>query len=63
MIKKALTFSLMFGLLSGLTVLNAATIKGKVTLLPDGKPYTKGSILLRPIEEEYYMLLPNILVE
>jgi AGCS family alanine or glycine:cation symporter len=55
MIKKALTFILMFGMLSGLTALNAASIKGKVTLLPDGKPYSQGSILLRPIEEEYYI--------
>lgn len=37
-----------------LTSLNAADIKGKVTLLPKGKPYTHGSILLMPLGAEKY---------
>jgi len=41
-------------LLSGYASLNAADIKGKVTLSPKGNPYSHGNMLLIPIGEEIY---------
>ncbi len=40
--------------LSGSASLNAADIKGKVTLSPEGKPYAHGNMLLMPVGEEKY---------
>lgn len=45
----ALTFAL------GMSSLNAADIHGRVTLSPRGIPYTKGSILVRPITEDVFI--------
>lgn len=45
---------LLFLFIFGLGELYAADIEGKVTLLPKGKPYTKGSVLIRPVEEEAF---------
>jgi AGCS family alanine or glycine:cation symporter len=42
-------------LLSGFVSLNAAEIKGKVTLSPKGKPYSYGNMLLMPLGEEAYI--------
>jgi len=55
MIKKTLTLILSLAFLLGLQSLNAAEINGKITLSKTGKPYSKGSILLRPLEEESYI--------
>lgn len=41
-------------LLSGYISLDAAEIKGKVTVSPKGKPYPHGNMLLMPIGEEQY---------
>ena len=41
-------------ILSGYVSLNAAEIKGKVTLSPKGKPYAYGNMLLMPLGEELY---------
>ncbi|UCE43060.1 MAG: sodium:alanine symporter family protein [Candidatus Aminicenantes bacterium] len=41
-------------LLSGYFSLNAADIKGKVTLSPKGEPYVHGNMLLMPLGEEVY---------
>jgi AGCS family alanine or glycine:cation symporter len=41
-------------LLSGCLTLNAAEIKGKVTLSPKGEPYVHGNMLLMPLGEEFY---------
>jgi AGCS family alanine or glycine:cation symporter len=53
--KKRLTIlvSLMI-FLSGYASLNAADIKGKVTLSPKGAPYVHGNMLLMPLGEELY---------
>jgi AGCS family alanine or glycine:cation symporter len=40
--------------LLSLLPLNAAEIKGKITLSPQGKPYTHGNMLLMPLGEEKY---------
>jgi AGCS family alanine or glycine:cation symporter len=45
---------LTFSCLISLSPLNAADIKGKVTLLPKSKPYTRGAILLMPLGAEKY---------
>ena len=47
-----LIFLMMF--LSGIVSLNAAVIKGKVTLSPKGDPYVHGNMLLMPLGEEQY---------
>ena len=47
-----LIFLMMF--LSGIVSLNAAVIKGKVTLSPKGDPYDHGNMLLMPLGEEQY---------
>ena len=52
--KKLLATVLVFSFVCGLSVLDAAEIKGKVTLSPKGKPYTKGSVLLKVLGEEKY---------
>ena len=53
--KKRLFFLLLLTiLLSGYVSLNAAEIKGKVTLSPKGKPYVHGNMLLMPLGEELY---------
>jgi AGCS family alanine or glycine:cation symporter len=53
--KKRLSILLsMIILLSGYVSLNAAEIKGKVTLLPKEEPYSFGNMLLMPIGEEQY---------
>jgi AGCS family alanine or glycine:cation symporter len=51
--KKKLAIILFFAYMS-LSALEAADIKGKVTLAPKGKPYTRGSILLMPLGTEIY---------
>ncbi len=53
--KKRIVFllSLMI-LLSGYVSLNAADIKGKVTLSPKGEPYVHGNMLLVPLGEELF---------
>ncbi|MGB8953483.1 MAG: sodium:alanine symporter family protein [Candidatus Aminicenantales bacterium] len=55
MMKRTIVFLSVCVFLSGLGTLNAADIKGKVTLSPKGNPYTKGSILLRLLGEENYL--------
>lgn len=40
--------------LSGIVSLNAAVIKGKVTLTPKGDPYDHGNMLLMPLGEDQY---------
>jgi AGCS family alanine or glycine:cation symporter len=55
MTKKLIVSTIMVALLSGLHSLEAADIKGQVTLAPKGKPYTKGAILIRPIEEDVFI--------
>jgi AGCS family alanine or glycine:cation symporter len=53
--KKRLFFLLSLTiLLSGYVSLNAAEIKGKVTLSPKGEPYVHGNMLLIPLGEELY---------
>ena len=53
--KKRIVFllSLMI-ILSGYVSLNAADIKGKVTLSPKGEPYVRGNMLLMPLGEELF---------
>jgi AGCS family alanine or glycine:cation symporter len=41
-------------LLSGFVSLEAAEIKGKITLSPKGEPYVHGNMLLMPLGEELY---------
>jgi len=53
--KKFAVIILFFALIASLTSLNAADIKGKITLSPQGKPYTHGAILLMPLGEEKYI--------
>ena len=53
--KKRLFFLLSLTiLLSGYVSLNAAEIKGKVTISPKGKPYSHGNMLLMPLGEEAF---------
>ncbi len=53
--KKRLVFFLcLITLLSGYVSLNAAEIKGKVTLSPKGEAYVHGNMLLMPLGEEIY---------
>jgi AGCS family alanine or glycine:cation symporter len=53
--KKRLFFLLSLAiLLAGYVSLNAAEIKGEVTISPKGKPYAHGNMLLIPLGEEIY---------
>ncbi len=53
--KKRLVFFLcLITLLAGYVSLNAAEIKGKVTLSPKGEPYVHGNMLLMPLGEEIF---------
>ncbi|MFB0565266.1 MAG: alanine/glycine:cation symporter family protein [Candidatus Aminicenantaceae bacterium] len=52
--KKLLANLFLFSCLLNLNTLKAADIKGKVTLLPEKKPYSHGAILLRPLGAESY---------
>ena len=52
--KKVSVLIFLLSFISGLSTLNAADIKGKVTLSPEGKPYTRGLILLQAIGGEEY---------
>ena len=52
--KKTLAIIFLFTCLVSLSNLKAAEIKGKVTLLPKGTPYTRGAILLQPLGTEEY---------
>ncbi|NOR12312.1 MAG: amino acid carrier protein, partial [Candidatus Aminicenantes bacterium] len=54
MTKKLILSTILVLLVFGLHTLEAADIKGQVTLSPKGEPYTKGSILIKPIEEEVF---------
>ena len=47
----AITITVLFAGMS----LEATDIKGNVTLLPKGKPYKRGAILLRPLGEETFI--------
>ena len=51
---RRLIFLFLIILLSGYVSLNAAEIKGRVTISPKGKPYSHGNMLLMPIGEEQY---------
>ncbi|GAG36729.1 unnamed protein product, partial [marine sediment metagenome] len=53
--RKILTALIVFVFISGFSSLKATDLNGKITLSPKGKPYGHGSVLLRPIEEEYYL--------
>lgn len=55
MIKKFIVSTILALFVFSLHPLEAAEIKGQVTLAPKGKPYTKGAILVRPIEEEIFI--------
>lgn len=53
--KKAFaSFVLIIFLTAGVSFLNAADVKGKVTQQPKGKPYSRGVILVKLLSEEYY---------
>jgi len=52
--KKFLGSMLLAGLVLILGTLNAAEIRGKITISPGEKAYTKGAVLLRPLGEETY---------
>ena len=53
--KKAFAIIFISALVFSLSTLYAADIKGKVSLSPEGKPYTHGDILLTPLGTEEYM--------
>jgi len=53
--KKLFVFIIVSVLLIGFQSLNAAEIKGKISLLPKGNPYTQGTILLRTVGEDNYL--------
>lgn len=53
--KKIFVFIFVSALLIGFQSLEAADVKGKITLLPKGNPYTQGFILLRSAGEESYV--------
>jgi len=53
--KKIFVFIFVSVLLTGVQSLQAAEIKGKVSLLPKGDPYSQGFILLRTVGEENYI--------
>jgi AGCS family alanine or glycine:cation symporter len=52
--KRLIIFFCMSAIIFGLTNLEAADIKGKVTLSPEGKPYAHGNMLLMLVGEEKY---------
>jgi AGCS family alanine or glycine:cation symporter len=52
--KKTLILLLALSLLVSFQSLSATDIQGKVTLLPKGKPYARGAILIRSVAEENY---------
>ena len=51
--KKLAAFIFIFFLISGLSSINAAEIKGQVNVSTTGKPYAHGSVLLEPLGTEY----------
>ena len=53
--KKIFVFIFATVLLVGFQSLEAADIKGKISLLPKGDPYSQGYILLRTVGEENYL--------
>ncbi len=55
--KKIFVFVFIFVsvLLIGFQSLDAAEIKGKISLFPKGDPYTRGFILLRAVGEDSYL--------
>ena len=53
--KKIFVFIFASVLLVGFQSLEAADIKGKISLLPKGDPYSQGYILLRTVGEENYL--------
>ncbi len=53
--KKIFVFIFVSVLLIGFQSLDAADVKGKITLLPKGDPYTQGSILLRSAGEKNFV--------
>ncbi len=53
--KKFIVSSIAIIFFFGLHSVNAADIQGRVTLFPKGTPYTKGSILVRPIAEDVFI--------
>jgi AGCS family alanine or glycine:cation symporter len=55
MTKKLIVSMILAVLVFGLYALEAADLKGQVTLAPKGEPYTKGAILIRPIEEDVFI--------
>jgi AGCS family alanine or glycine:cation symporter len=52
--KRLFVFLSLMSFLCGTAFLNAADIKGKVTLSPEGEPYAHGNMLLMPVGEEKY---------
>ncbi len=52
--KRRIIFFCLLALILGLTDLDAADIKGKVTLSPRGKPYSHGNMLLMLVGDEKY---------
>ena len=55
MTKKLIVSTILVLLVFGLHALEAADIKGQVTLTPKGEPYTKGAILIKPIEKDVFI--------
>ena len=53
--KKMFAIIFISALVFSLSTLYAADIKGKVSLSPEGKPYTHGDILLTPVGTEEYI--------
>lgn len=53
--KKIFIFVFVSVLLIGFQSLKAADIKGKITLLSNGGPYTQGSLLLRAVGKDNYL--------
>ena len=53
--KKVFAIIFISALVFSLSTLYAADIKGKVSLSPEGKPYTHGDILLTPLGTEEYI--------
>ena len=53
--KKVIASLFILVLVFGYSGLNAAEIKGKVFTSSDGKPYTKGAVLLKAPDEEKYI--------
>ena len=53
--KKTIAGLFILALVFGLSNLNAAEIKGKVFTSSNGKPYTKGAVLLKASGEDKYI--------